>query len=271
MFSPKPAPTLGSRENMVAGLQARVDAGVCSDIQQVITQTLPASTVTSTSTVFVTPSVVTASQLYDYQTTTTTITSSPQTDVTSTLTIETSLTETTVFSTVQPVTIETTTTATATSHVAGPTLYCEMKIRTSEDGNPDGRYVYSQIPLNHIGPAGSAGTFQLDSGGLMHTLHTNYNDAVWTGFWTYSYVEPPESLAVNNFIPNKCQVDSITLEVFCQGNPTYNPAGNTGPWRWLAQDGTQLTLTHLTDGIYKYYSSNYQQIRLFAEPINCVS
>jgi hypothetical protein len=201
------------------------------------------------------------------------ITSSQQIDVTSTSTIETSLTETTVYTTVQPVTVKTTTTATVTSHVAGPTLWCEMKIKTSGDGNSDGRYVYSQVPLNFIAPAGSStqGTFQLDSGGVMHTFHTAYNTVVWTGFWGYSYVEPPQGLAINNFIPNKCQVDSITLEVFCQGNPTYNPSGYTGPWRWLAQDGTHLTLTHLTDGIYKYYSSDHQQIRLFAEPINCVS
>jgi hypothetical protein len=191
----------------------------------------------------------------------------------STSTIETSLIETTVYTTVQPVTVETTTTATATSHVAGPTLWCEMKIKTSGDGDTDGRYVYSQIPFNMIAPARSStqGTFKLDGGGVMHTLHSAYDDAVWTGFWGYSYVEPPQGLAINNFIPNKCQVDSITLEVFCQGNATCNPSGYTGSWRWLAQDGTHLTLTHLTDGIYKYYSSDYQQIRLFAEPINCVS
>jgi hypothetical protein len=275
MFSPKPAPTLGSRENMVAGSQARVDVGVCSDIQQVITQTLPASTMTSTSTVFVTPSAVTASQLYDYQTTTTTITSSQQTNVTITSTIQTSLTETTVYTTLQPITIETTTTATATSHVAGPTLWCEMKIRTSGDGDSDGRYIYSEN-TNLIAPAGSStqGSFRLDSQGVMHTLHSKYKDEVWTGFWAYSYVSAPQALAVNNFIPNECQVDSITLEVFCQGNPTYNPSGHTGPWRWLAEeasDGTHLSLTHLDDEIYQRYTSDYQQIRLFAEPINCVS
>jgi hypothetical protein len=252
-------------------------AGFCSDVQQAITQTLPASTVVLTSTIFRTPVAATASQRHDYQTTTTTITSSQQTDVTSTSTIETSLTETTVYTTVQPVTVETTTTVTATSHVAGPTLWCEMMmIKTSGDGDTDGRYIYTKAHLNFIAPAGSStqGTFQLDSEGPMHTLNYKYPDEVWTGSMTYSYVLGPQELAVNYFIPNKCQVDSITLEVFCQGRPTNDPSGHTGPWRWLAQeasDGTHLSLTQLDDFSYRYWSTDYRQIRLFAEPMNCVS